>query len=80
LRRTGLDDESHIAFSKRLGDLDNIKRYMVGGRKPRYTHYELFDTGNVDEDGKVLDPNSPRAHFGKVRPLWESSSYCQRKN
>lgn len=66
-RRTGLDDEAHIAFSRRFGELDNIRRYMVGGRKPRYKHYELFDAGNVDENGNVLDPESPRAHYGRVR-------------
>lgn len=65
-RNTGLDDASHIAFSKRIGDLDTMKRYMVDGRKPRYGFYELFDAGNIDDQGGVLDPNSPRAHYGKV--------------
>ena len=65
-RNTGLDDPNHIKFSYRIGDLDTMKRYMTDGRKPRYGHYELFDAGNIDDQGGVLDPNSPRAHYGKV--------------
>lgn len=42
---------------------------MVAGRKSRYEHYELFDAGNVDETGTVLDPNGPKAQFGKVNSL-----------
>ena len=33
---------------------------MTGGRKPRYEYYELFDAGNVDNDGTVLSLDSPR--------------------
>lgn len=39
---------------------------MIGGRKPRYKYYELFDAGNVDDEGNVLDPNSPKALFQRV--------------
>lgn len=35
--------------------------------KLRYDFYELFDAGNVDENGKVLGPDSPRAQYNKVR-------------
>lgn len=66
-RNTGLDDASHIEFSKRIGDLDTMRRYMADGRKPRYGFYELFDAGNIDDQGGVLDPDAPRAHYGKVR-------------
>lgn len=38
---------------------------MTGGRKPRYAYYELFDAGNVDENGNTLAPDSPRSHYGK---------------
>ena len=66
LRNTGLDDASQIEFSRRVGDLDTMRRYMTNGRKPRYQFYELFDAGNIDDQGGVLDPDSPRAHYGKV--------------
>ncbi len=65
-RNTGLDDAGHIEFSKRIGDLDTMRRYMTDGRRPRYGFYELFDAGNIDDQGGVLDPNSPRAQYGKV--------------
>ncbi|KAL2393257.1 Alpha-ketoglutarate-dependent 2,4-dichlorophenoxyacetate dioxygenase [Exophiala dermatitidis] len=73
-RNTGLDDASHIEFSKRIGELDTMKRYMTDGRKPRYGFYELFDAGNIDDEGGVLDPNSPRAHYGKGNALFHVDS------
>lgn len=39
---------------------------MKDGRKMRYQFYELFDAGNVDEEGQVIDPNSPKAQYQKV--------------
>ncbi|KAK8060946.1 alpha-ketoglutarate-dependent 2-4-dichlorophenoxyacetate dioxygenase [Apiospora saccharicola] len=74
-RKTGLTDESHVAFSRRFGELDNIRRYLVGGRKPRYGLYELFDAGNLTEDNEsVLDPDSVRAHSNKGNGLWHVDS------
>jgi alpha-ketoglutarate-dependent 2,4-dichlorophenoxyacetate dioxygenase len=61
-----MDDAAHVEFSRKLGELDDIRPYMTGGRKPRYEFYELFDAGNIDEQGGILDPESPRAHYGKV--------------
>ncbi|KAI1323380.1 taurine catabolism dioxygenase [Xylariaceae sp. FL0255] len=73
-RNTDLNDAEHVAFSERFGDLDNIRRYLMGGRKPRYDLYELFDAGNIAEDGGVLDPNSPRAHYNRGNSLWHVDS------
>jgi len=64
-RNTGLDDTTHVDFSRRLGELDDIRPYMTGGRKPRYQYYELFDAGNVDEQNNVLPLDHPRSHYGK---------------
>ena len=38
---------------------------MTGSRKPRYDYYELFDAGNVLDDGSVLALDAPRSHYGK---------------
>ncbi|KAK3670957.1 hypothetical protein LTR78_009235 [Recurvomyces mirabilis] len=65
IRNAGLEDTSHVDFSRRFGDLDDIRPYLTGGRKARCAHYELFDAGNVDDKGQILDPGSPRAHYGK---------------
>ncbi|KAK6837032.1 taurine catabolism dioxygenase [Apiospora arundinis] len=73
-RNTGLTDEEHVAFSQRFGELDNIRRYLAEGRKPRYNLYELFDAGNLDQEGEVLDPDSPRAHNNRGNGLWHVDS------
>ncbi|OAA57943.1 Taurine catabolism dioxygenase TauD/TfdA [Niveomyces insectorum RCEF 264] len=73
-RATGLDDDSHVAFSRRLGDLDDIGRYLTPGRKLRYRHIELFDAGNVDEHGRLLHPDSARAHQAKGNGLFHVDS------
>jgi len=73
-RNTGLDDTGHVAFSRRFGDLDDIKPYLTGGRKPRWAYYELFDAGNLDDEGNLLDPDSQRAHYGKGNGLFHVDS------
>ncbi|KAH6683849.1 alpha-ketoglutarate-dependent 2,4-dichlorophenoxyacetate dioxygenase [Halenospora varia] len=73
-RNTGLDDLGHVEFSRRFGDLDDIKPYMINGRKPRYGYFELFDAGNVDENGDVLTPDHPRSHYNKGNSLWHVDS------
>jgi hypothetical protein len=35
-------------------------------RKLRYEYYELFDAGNIDDNGNILEPDSPRAQYNKV--------------
>ncbi|CAI4213639.1 unnamed protein product [Parascedosporium putredinis] len=74
LRNTGLDDAAHVEFSKQLGELDNIKRFIHPGRKMRYAHYELFDASNLDENNELLDLNSPRAHANRGNGLFHSDS------
>ena len=68
-RKTGMDDTAHVEFSRRMGELDDIRPYITAGRKMRYEYYELFDAGNVDEDGNVIDPNSPKAQYQRVGSL-----------
>jgi len=53
---------------------------MIGGRKPRYDFYELFDAGNVSLDNddtkepKPLDPSSARAHANRGNGLFHVDS------
>jgi alpha-ketoglutarate-dependent 2,4-dichlorophenoxyacetate dioxygenase len=61
-----MDDTAHVEFSKKLGELDDIRPYMTAGRKMRYQHYEVFDAGNVDEEGSVIHPDSAKAQYQKV--------------
>lgn len=62
-------------FSRRFGELDDIRPYLTNGRKPRYEHYELFDAGNIDaETGAPLDPASGRAQYNKGNALFHVDS------
>jgi len=63
-----------VTFSYRLGDLDNIKRFITPGRKMRYAHVELFDAGNLDENNAIIDPDSPRAHNNRGNMLFHVDS------
>ncbi|KAH8778506.1 hypothetical protein F5883DRAFT_215803 [Diaporthe sp. PMI_573] len=80
-RRTGLTDDTHVAFSRKLGELDNIKRYLTPGRKLRYEHLELFDAGNLDAEGDIVPPDHPRAHYNKGNALFHvDSSFNPRRS
>jgi alpha-ketoglutarate-dependent 2,4-dichlorophenoxyacetate dioxygenase len=65
-RKTGLTNESHISLSKRLGELDDVTPYMKAGRPNRLRFAELFDVSNIELDGSILNPSSPRAQANKV--------------
>lgn len=69
LRDTGLNDEKHIALSRKFGELDDVTPYISAGRKHRLKYPELFDVSNVDIGGALLDPDSPRGQANKVRSL-----------
>lgn len=67
LRNTGLTDEKHIALSRRFGELDDVTPYISAGRKHRLKYPELFDVSNVEIDGTILNPESPRGQANKVK-------------
>jgi len=73
-RNTGLDDTKQVEFSRLFGELDDIKPYITAGRKPRFEYYELFDAGNIDDQGNVLHPDSQRAQYNKGNGLWHVDS------
>ena len=73
-RNTGLTDDAHVAFSRRLGALDDIRRYLSPQRRLRYEHVELFDAGNLDEHNRVVAADSPRAHANRGNTLFHVDS------
>ncbi|KAH9866569.1 hypothetical protein J1614_008259 [Plenodomus biglobosus] len=76
-----MDDTAHVEFSRKLGELDDIRPYMTSGRKLRYQYYELFDAGNIDDDGNIIDPASPKAQYQKGNSLWHvDSSFNPRRS
>ncbi|KAK0704920.1 alpha-ketoglutarate-dependent 2,4-dichlorophenoxyacetate dioxygenase [Lasiosphaeris hirsuta] len=73
-RDTHLTDAGHVAFSRRLGALDDIGRFLTPQRKLRYAHLELFDASNLDDTGTIIDPHSPRAHAGRGNGIFHVDS------
>ncbi|PVH69678.1 alpha-ketoglutarate-dependent 2,4-dichlorophenoxyacetate dioxygenase [Cadophora sp. DSE1049] len=73
-RSTGLDDTRHVEFSRLFGELDDIKPYLTGGRKPKFPYLELFDAGNIDDNGEVVKLDSQRSHYNKGNTLWHIDS------
>jgi len=69
-RRTGLTDESHIAFSRLFGELE-LAPHLFG--KPRFAHPELFDAGNLDREGNIL-ADERRRLYNKGNALWHTDS------
>ncbi|KXH32992.1 alpha-ketoglutarate-dependent 2 [Colletotrichum salicis] len=74
IRNTNLTDETHIALARHLGDLDDVKPYNKAGRANRLQYDELFDVGNIEADGSVVDPKSPRAQAGLGNALFHVDS------
>lgn len=74
IRSTGLTDETHIALGRQFGALDDVKPYIAAGRKMRCRYPELFDVSNVEEDGSIVDPSSPRGQANKGNDLFHVDS------
>lgn len=66
-RNTGLDDDGHVAFAHRFGDLLDMRQYLPKGSKTRFDNYELTDVSNIDaETGEVIAPDSARAQVNNA--------------
>nr|XP_019009012.1 alpha-ketoglutarate-dependent 2,4-dichlorophenoxyacetate dioxygenase [Kwoniella pini CBS 10737]OCF47793.1 alpha-ketoglutarate-dependent 2,4-dichlorophenoxyacetate dioxygenase [Kwoniella pini CBS 10737] len=60
-RKTGLNDARHVEMSHLFGDLDDIAPFVGGlGQKNRLSSDYLFDVGNVNPDGTVMQPGGMR--------------------
>jgi len=75
-RNTGLDDETHIAFSRIFGHLELAP--AMKGRTPRFAHRELFDAGNLDVNGNIITDESLLLHKKGDR-LWHTDSSFMEK-
>lgn len=74
LRKTNLTDETHIELARKFGELDDVKPYNKAGRKNRLKYDELFDVGNMETDGTIVDPSSPRAQANRGNSLFHVDS------
>lgn len=74
-RDANLDNERHIAFSRQLGDLEDVKAHIKAGRKMRFPEQpEIFDVANLDENGKLLteEEDAIRKAGNKGNMLWHA--------
>ena len=53
-RCTGLDDDSLVAFSRQLGELERV--YQYAGQEVR--NPEIYKPGNTDEQGNIIKKGS----------------------
>lgn len=74
LCKTNLNDETHLELARKFGELDDVKPYNKAGRKNRLKYDELFDVSNVETDGTIMDPRSPRAEANKGNSLFHVDS------
>jgi len=70
-RNTGLTDETHIAFSRNFGHVELAP--AMAGRKGRFDRRELFDAGNLDVEGRIIENEMIRLHKKGDR-LWHTDS------
>ena len=71
VRDTGLNDESHVAFSRIFGPLEQAPR--VDNRRARFSLPELFDASNLDADGQINEDPMLRLHRRGDR-LWHTDA------
>jgi alpha-ketoglutarate-dependent 2,4-dichlorophenoxyacetate dioxygenase len=65
-RNTGLDDTSHVAFSRIFGDLYKMPGFKNGSR---FAEPEIFDASNLDREGNINQDEQLRLHKRGDR-LW----------
>ena len=70
-RDTGLNDETHVDFSRIFGHLELAPR--APGRPTRHERQELFDASNLDHEGKIITNEMVRLHKKGDR-LWHTDS------
>ncbi len=69
-RNTGLNDASHVEFSRIFGHVELAPRHKG---VPRFSQPELFDASNIDRSGKILDDKNVRLN-NKGNRLWHIDS------
>ncbi|KAH0499820.1 hypothetical protein TgHK011_006986 [Trichoderma gracile] len=74
IRDSQLSDESHIRLAQMFGELDDVKPYIAAGRKNRLRYDQLFDVSNIEADGSIVDPHSPRGQANKGNSLFHVDS------
>lgn len=71
-RGANLDNDEQIRFSRKFGELDDVKPFMKAGRRMRFPETpEIFDLANLDENGELMtNPDSMRVAASRGNFLW----------
>ena len=73
-KKTGLDNERHIAWAENYGELDSILQFVPRGAKTRLApYYELWDAGNLDVNGNIIPGDTRQYEYNKVH----SPPFCE---
>ncbi|KAK1463843.1 alpha-ketoglutarate-dependent 2 [Colletotrichum melonis] len=73
-RKTGLDNEGHIGFAKRLGQELEINPFFYGIENDRIGDPLLWDVSNINLDGTIVQPNQRRWDHSLGNALWHTDS------
>lgn len=73
-RHANLDNKQHIDFSRRFGELDDVKAHIKAGRVMRFPDQpEIFDVSNLDKKGNILtNVDRVRVASNKGNCLWHA--------
>ncbi len=59
-RNANLNNEEHIAFSRQIGELDNVEVHIRAGRTFRFQDQsDIFDVSNLDDKGDIVTDMDP---------------------
>ena len=72
IRDQHISDEDHIRFSRAFGPLELPPNLGMPSAKKRLRR-ELYDASNLDADGHVLTPDSPRRKYNRGTGLGASA-------
>lgn len=69
-----ISDADHLRFARAFGPLELPPGYDARKDQPSRIAHELYDASNLDSDGEIIDPDSPRAKFSKGNELFHADS------
>ncbi len=72
---TPLTDIEHIAFSRRLGPIEDTPVLTMKGIDPfklRVPHHEIVDQSNLDDTGRIYAEDDRRLAFKRANRLWHT--------
>lgn len=70
-RSTGLNDETHVRYSKNFGALESIHGL---NKSRRASSLYLYDAGNLDPEGNIIPKGSRAWWHSKGNGLWHTDS------